>query len=71
MEFINASVYWHGTGRQYKTAYNKKKYWFTGFCFESHQLRFVNIFSLDKVAILCSVDLLCYIYLNLVLKLFR
>jgi hypothetical protein len=54
-----------------KNCIDKKKYWFTVFCFESDQLRFVNIFSPNKSSILCSVDLLCYIYLNVMLKLLR
>jgi hypothetical protein len=36
--------------------HKKMKYWFTVFCFESDQLRFVNIFSPNEVSILCSVD---------------
>jgi hypothetical protein len=37
---------------------NTENDWFTVCCLESNELRFLNIFLCNKVAMLCSVDLL-------------
>ena len=38
---------------------NTKKYWFTMCCLKGDQLRSLNLSSANKVATLCSEDLLC------------
>ena len=44
---------------------------FTVCCLKGEELQFVNIFTANKVAMLYSVDLLQYVSLTVLLKLFR
>ena len=47
--------------RLYWTGYSTKKYWFSVCCLKIDVIQFLNIFSANEVAILCSVELLYWV----------
>jgi hypothetical protein len=49
----------------------RKQNWFTVCCLKNDELQFINIISVNKVVILCSVDILYYVCQIVLLKLFR